>query len=171
MFMFLSLQFSEGLNKLYVNKTKDDPTLKKQRCPVKFVTAIPAKFEGQFYVRAHVSFKELEHQRTPVVACPNDMHMGKLMQCEHPDAVEGQYEIHDSIRFPLDCCQGGVLSTAANFIFVCWSTDSSIKRRPVQLHFALEHEYVHSFSFCNLCNCSLNSIFSKIFLVIARWLS
>ena len=141
------MQFSEMLNKLYVNKTKDDPNKKKQRCPVKFVTAIPPGFEGKFFVRAHVSFNDLVDHWMPVVTCPNDKHMGKLMQCEHPNAVEEQCGIHQTIRFPLDCCQGGVLWTATNFIFVSWSSDSSISRKPIKLHFALEYWYVHSFSF------------------------
>ena len=144
--MFFPFQFSSGLNKLYVQKTKDDSKAKPNLCPVKFETAIPAQFAGQFYVRAHVSFKNLVDQRESVVSCPNDAHMGQLMQCEHPDAVDEQCGIHQTIRFPLDCCKGGVLSTTTNFKFVCLSSHCTINRRPIQLNFALEDGYVHSFS-------------------------
>ena len=144
--MFFPFQFSSGLNKLYVQKTKDDSKAKPNLCPVKFETAIPAQFAGQFYVRAHVSFKNLVDQRESVVSCPNDAHMGQLMQCEHPDAVDEQCGIHQTIRFPLDCCKGGVLSTTTNFKFVCLSSHCTINRRPIQLNFALEYWYVHSFS-------------------------
>ena len=149
MFMFFSLQFSKGLNKLFVQQTTKKKG-KKQLCPVKFETAIPAQFAGQFYIRAHVSFKNLVAQRESVVSCPNDAHMGQLMQCEHPDAVDEQCGIHQTIRFPLDCCKGGVLSTTTNFKFVCLSSDSSINRRPIQLNFWLEDVgYARSFSLSN----------------------
>jgi P53 DNA-binding domain len=130
MFMFFALQFSEGLNKLYVNR--DVP------CPVTFQTAIPARFVGQFYVRAHLSFTKLEHQSKPVVTCPNDEHMGRLMQCEHPEAEYQTCGIHQTVRFPLDCYKGGVLYAIRNFKFTCHNTHFPKKQRDVQFHFELE---------------------------------
>ena len=133
MFMFFSLQFSSGLNKLFANKDS--------KCPVQFKTAIPAQFEGQYWIRVYVSFTEREDQCDPVASCPNDAHRGPLMQCdlmgaEHqPIKIRGV--VHNSILLPLNA-KDGFLCATANFTFICYCTHPSIGRKPIQLHFTVE---------------------------------
>ena len=92
MFIFFPLQFSEGLNKS-TPKTKNAARLRSRR-----------PFRPNSWAIS-----------TQVIWCPNDAEKGQqsgpLMKCEHPDAVEVQRGIHQTILFPLDSCKSGVLST------------------------------------------------------------
>ena len=141
MFVFFSLQFSSGLNKLFANRNS--------KCPVQFKTAIPAQFEGDLRIRVFVSFTELVDQWEAVLCCKNDAHLGQLMQSDLKGAIYEKKGIHNSILLPLNG-EGGFLCATTNFEFVCFSTCPSIQRRPMQLNFTVEHSrYVHSFSFSN----------------------
>ena len=121
------------LNKLYPNKHTN--------CPVTFSTRIPARYMGQYQIRARVTYSSLEHVREVVRRCRNDSdydpELEPLIQCQCP-GVTFETKGHHSAILPLDSSRGGYLFLVANFSFPCWNTCPGLKGRPLKLSFALE---------------------------------
>lgn len=125
--------FSSDLNKLFANQGTN--------CPVQLNTTIPAQFQGQFYIRVHMSYSEDADLWESVRRCAEHTEGNQqqpVMKCNHPGAKYEQLGIHDTILLPLACSQHGLLYTVAAFNFICRSTCPSIRRRPLKLVFALE---------------------------------
>jgi hypothetical protein len=130
--------FSKDLNRLYANQNK--------KCPVSFVSSIPAQFRGQYRVRAHVSFLELQYVHEGVRRCRNDVRVSDpesepLMGCIHPEVRFETNDPHHMVLVPLDFTTDGFLSGAASFTFSCLSTCSVFKEKKVRylkLTFRLE---------------------------------
>ena len=129
MFFLFLFQFSEMLNRLYVNRDK--------KCPVSFVSSVPAQFRGQYRVRAHVSFVELQNVHKRVRRCLNDAvrdpESEPLMGCSHPGARAETYDRHHMVLVPLDITTGGFLSGVAGFTFSCLATCPVFKLEKVRI--------------------------------------
>jgi len=129
MFLLVFFQFSKDLNRLYANKDK--------KCPVSFVSSVPAQFRGQYRVRAHVSFVELQNVHKRVRRCLNDAvrdpESEPLMGCSHPGARAETYDRHHMVLVPLDITTGGFLSGVAGFTFSCLATCPVFKLEKVRI--------------------------------------
>ena len=117
-----------------------------KKCPVTFVSTMPAQLRGQFWVAVHVAFADIQDVYEHVRRCRNhakDPESEPLMTCTHPGAEAETRDGHHVVLFPLDqTTTTGHLSAVASFTFSCLSTCPSIKKdnkkRALKLSFRLE---------------------------------